>query len=57
MKFTDSHIYYEILILFAAIVAQAQVATFDVIMAGHSIGSVKVLPQDHSGGQRNRIEA
>ena len=46
-----------LLILFASIVAKAQVATFDVIMAGYSIGSVKVLPQDHSGGQWKRIEA
>nr|WP_295923060.1 DUF6134 family protein [uncultured Dyadobacter sp.] len=43
--------------LLALVSAKAQVATFDVLMAGHSIGSVTVLEQEGSGRLRKRIEA
>jgi hypothetical protein len=46
-----------IALLLLATAARAQMATFDVIMAGHTIGSVRVLPQDDGGRLRKRIEA
>ncbi|MDR6806687.1 hypothetical protein J2Y45_003879 [Dyadobacter sp. BE34] len=46
-----------ILLLLASLAGYAQVATFDVVMAGHTIGSVKVLPQDDGARLRKRIEA
>ena len=45
------------LFLLASFAGYAQVGTFDVIMAGHTIGSVKVLPQDNGARLRKRIEA
>ncbi|MBO9617089.1 MAG: hypothetical protein J7619_30660 [Dyadobacter sp.] len=45
------------LFLLASFAGYAQVATFDVVMAGHTIGSVKVLPQDDGARLRKRIEA
>lgn len=43
--------------LLALAPAEGQVATFDVLMAGHSIGSVTVLEQEGSGRLMKRIEA
>lgn len=46
-----------IIFLLASVAARAQIATFDVVMAGHTIGSVKVLELSGSERLRKRIEA
>jgi len=43
--------------LLGSMVARAQIATFDVVMAGHTIGSVKVLEPNGTERLRKRIEA
>jgi hypothetical protein len=43
--------------LLGSMVAHAQIATFDVVMAGHTIGSVKVLELNGTERLRKRIEA